>query len=455
MRVFTHDGTALTLLEPPLGKGGEGAVYCIEGHSDKLAKIYLDASDAAARRPKIEAMASISGAIERESSLANVAWPLGALYADSAARQLVGFGMRKVDACGSLDELYEYPPTASSLLDMRDKLDLLVSLADITATLHRFGQVVGDFNTNNIPVLQSRRAVGLVDADSFHASIGGRTYPCTVCMSGYMAPELVRNVRGTTFEACTKPTFTQATDNFSLAVHVFRMLFNGCHPYYCQTMPAANGSVPAPLPVEKRVERGETPFFVDVPGAKVPPYAPDVAMLPSYLRTLFERAFVRGQTNPDARPSAQQWKDALIRFRSELATCQSGRGHGFWNGLSACPYCAADQRCGQNLRKSATVSGAGSSESGAGPLAVAATSSAVAVGQPRSPSTCFHTKQWQHHLVKLLLGVGVLVALCIAFPAIPAVGALLEWLVGGIMNLISTVVMTAFFIVLLFGLLSS
>lgn len=455
MRVFTHDGTALSLPEPPLGKGGEGAVYRIGGYPDKLAKIYLDAGDAAARRPKIEAMASISGVIERESSLANVAWPLGALYADSAARQLVGFGMRRVDMCGSLDELYEYPPTASSLLDMRNKLDLLVSLADVTATLHRYGQVVGDFNTNNIPVLKSRRAVGLVDADSFHTSIGGRTYPCTVCMSGYMAPELVRNVRGTTFEACTKPTFTQATDNFSLAVHVFRMLFNGCHPYYCQTMPAANGSVPAPLPIEKRVERGETPFFVDIPGAKVPPYAPDVAMLPPYLQTLFERAFVTGQADPDARPTAEQWKGALIRYRGELATCQNGHGHGYWSGLSACPYCAADQRCGQNLRKNATASGAGSTESVTRPLAVAVTSSAVAVAQPGALPVCLHTKRWQHRLVMLLLGVGVLAALCIAFPVIPAVGALLEWLVSGVMNLISTLVMTAFFIVLLFGLLSS
>lgn len=349
MQAFTQDGTPLTLIEPPLGKGGEGAVYRIKGHADKVAKIY---ADPAPHQRKIEAMASLSRQFESNDDLRHVAWPLGTLYADPAATQFAGFGMRKVDACASLDDLYEYPPSANAGIGTAEKLDLLVSLAGIADSLHRMGQVIGDFNNNNIPVLQGCHEVGLVDADSFHATIGGTTHRCTVCMSGYMAPELIRNVRKTTFEACTKPTFTRETDNFSLAVHVFRMLFNGCHPYYCQAVPAPNGSVPAPLPVEKRVERGETPFFTDVPGLKAPVYAPDVDMLPPYVKNLFMRAFVTGQHNPSARPSAREWKDALLRFKSELKRCGAQRTHGYWSHLGLCPYCAADARHDSSMRKS-------------------------------------------------------------------------------------------------------
>ena len=58
MVVYTAFGTALTLKEPALGSGGEGAVYEMPGYN-RVAKIYHRADDARRMEPKISAMIRI------------------------------------------------------------------------------------------------------------------------------------------------------------------------------------------------------------------------------------------------------------------------------------------------------------------------------------------------------------------------------------------------------------
>lgn len=342
MIVYTASGRRLELTEPPLGQGGEGAVYRLTAYPERVAKIYRQ--DAESHRQKIEAMVSLSDAVEARPTLRNVAWPLAALYADPQATAFVGFGMRAVDRAFGMDELYEYPAPAGMSVSMAEKVDYLIGLAGVVDELHSLGQVVGDFNDNNLAMTRVGGQVALVDVDSFHATIGGRTYRCEVCMSGYMAPELIRAVRGTTFRDCPGPTFTKQTDRFSLAVHVFRMLFNGVHPYHCVGAVGPRGSVRAPLPLEKRVEQGSSPFFKKAVGVAAPAFAPRLEDFPDYLQELFRQAFVDGRADPDCRPTAAQWKKALTRYRGELSPCRADAAHGYARGAPSCPYCAADRR---------------------------------------------------------------------------------------------------------------
>lgn len=341
MIVYTDSGKALELAEPALGGGGEGDVYLIKGYK-RVAKIYKDAADADSRREKIEAMASFCGRVNGLRELDNVAWPLAALYADPSAKTFVGFGMRRIESDYRLDELYNYPPPSSMRMRMEDKVDYLIDLSSIVDALHSLGQVIGDFNNNNLPVIGGGRKAALVDADSFHTRVGGKVYRCEFCMSGYVAPEVIKNVRGTTYKDCQKETFTINSDNWSLAVHVFRMLFNGIHPYHCQAIPGPTGSLPAPLPQDKRVERGETPFFKNVPGVKAPPYAPEVSAFPDYVVGLFKRAFIDGHSDPSKRPTAAEWKKVLAKYKSELKRCPNEVTHAFHKGAGTCPYCKAD-----------------------------------------------------------------------------------------------------------------
>lgn len=338
MKVFTKSGAMLELKEPPLGKGGEGAVYTIAGHPDKVAKIYV--SDAESRRGKIEAMSTARGVVSKNPALANVAWPLAPLY--DAKGSFLGFGMRRLDSDCKFDLLYEYPVPKGSALPLREKVELLEDMVTVVDALHSLGQVIGDFNNNNLNKVTGALKVGLMDVDSLHASIGWRTYPCEVCAPGYMAPELIRNVRGTTFKDCKLPTFTTETDDFSLAVHVFRMLMNGLHPYHVVKTPAPDGSLPAPVPLDKRVERGETPFFTHVAGAKLPLFAPSADAFPPYLLDAFRRAFVDGQGDPKSRPTASEWRHVLAAYKSELVQCDDDDMHWYWKEAPRCPYCEAD-----------------------------------------------------------------------------------------------------------------
>lgn len=353
MKVYDNAGHELTLNEPALGGGAEGEVYAIKGYS-KVAKIYFDnaESNPESHREKIEAMVSAYPSISKVPELKNVAWPMAALYADKSCTKFVGFGMKEVKGGDHLSKVYAYNPGLSSGYSINDRIGFLIELAEAVSALHRFGHIVGDFNDNNIPVLPGGHAA-LVDVDSFHIHLNNRLFKCEVCLSGYVAPELIRNVRGTTYAKCKKRTFTKETDRFSLAIHVFRNLFNGLHPYHCVVQPDKNGSTPAPIPQDVHVERGETPFFVKVAKVKLPDYAPSVDAFPKYLTDLFRRAFVEGGSNPEKRPTADEWAANLKRYRADIVTSCGNQSHAHWKGANGCPYCAADARlnsaCGKVL----------------------------------------------------------------------------------------------------------
>ena len=345
---YTKGKTKLSL--SPLASGGEGTVYEIMGHPNRAAKLYHNESpdQRSKREAKIDAMVAISQSFvfRRANLLNDIAWPLAPLY--DKFGNFIGFGMNRIAAAAELDDLYAYPSKPNSAVTIKNRVTCLISLCDVIDRLHQTGQVFGDFNPNNIKI-KPDWSVSFVDADSYHVRNSGREYRCVVCAPGYVAPELIRACKGTTYADCPGSTFTRETDRFALAIHIFRMLMNGCHPYICERHLKRTGSAPAPKSTDRRVESGETPFFKSIPNYVAPQYAPDINTLPPYLYDLFRKAFVDGHVNPAMRPSASEWKRALIRYSSELTACRSNHSHYYWKGNSSCPYCASDRRYHQKM----------------------------------------------------------------------------------------------------------
>lgn len=343
MKVYTEAGSLLELKEPPLSAGGEGAVYEIAGYPKKLAKIYHDPSDAQKRQRKIKAMVDIGESQNFVNTHLgdHVAWPLAPLYSDTWS--FVGFGMNRIQASRELDDLYDYPPKRSADVTTEQRVEALISLCRLTHKMHSAGQIIGDFNPNNIKI-KDDWSVGFVDADSCHIQSQGQTYRCVVCAPGYVAPEVIKACAGTTYEDYPGTTFTQESDTFALAIHIFRMLRNGAHPYICERHVTRGGSAPAPVSMDTRVERGDTPFYTTIPGYDIPSYAPTNDAFPDYLNRLWYDAFVTGHHNPKARPTAMQWLTALQRFKAELTACADDPTHFHWKGCINCPYCEADER---------------------------------------------------------------------------------------------------------------
>jgi len=350
MNVYTVTGKAIALKEPALKAGGEGAVYEIIGYPNKVAKIYHDSADAKRRENKINEMVKISEGYSFKSSniTQDIAWPLSPLFDKN--KQFIGFGMNRISASTELDDLYIYPPKQNINVTIEDRITCLISLCDVINELHTAGQVFGDFNPNNIKI-NSDWTVKFVDADSYHVKNAGKEFRCVVCAPGYVAPELIKACKGTTYADCKGTTFTKETDNFALAIHCFRMLMNGCHPYICQRQLKRAGSAPAPKSTDKRVECGETPFFKVVSNHTTPSYAPDINSLPSYIRDLFKKAFVDGHSVPSLRPNAMEWKKALLKYKGEITICKDNSTHYYWKANGVCPYCEADKKYATQMSK--------------------------------------------------------------------------------------------------------
>lgn len=358
MNVYTPSGKAIVLNAKALASGGEGAVYEILGYPKKVVKKYHDSANPGAHEEKISKMVDISrGTSFTKAKLAEViAWPLSPVY--DVGHTFIGFGMNKINAKSELDDLYVYPPKKNVNVTVANKLECAISLCDIVARLHEENLCFGDGNPVNLKI-DDNFNVYFLDADSFHFVRNGKLYKCEVCASGYVAPELIKKCKGTTYAACTEETFNKHTDNFSLAIHIFRLLFNGAHPYICQRQLKRAGSAPAPKSTDKRVECGETPFFKTIPNHTTPNYAPDIKSVPPYIRDLFERAFVAGHTDPSKRPNAREWKAALEKMQKEMKHCTKNHAHDYWSGNKSCPYCEADKRYAEKMNASMALTTTG------------------------------------------------------------------------------------------------
>ena len=101
---------------------------------------------------------------------------------------------------------------------------------------------------------------------------------------------------------------TQKHDRFGLAAIIFQLLFDGCHPF------AAVGNDCTPL---DRIRAGDWPY-TNGSLYRPPPSAPPFRALPQAMQTIFTRTFVEGHWDPTARPTAEEWVEALTQNEKAL-----------------------------------------------------------------------------------------------------------------------------------------
>ena len=144
---------------------------------------------------------------------------------------------------------------------------------------------------------------------------------------------------GKTLDKLPLPTFTVESDLFALAEHIFALLMNGCHPFACAS---SNPNV-FPQPVDN-IRNGFTPVFQKQSGLTIPAYAPEISILPKNIQQYFFRAFVDGNKNPKARPTAEEWYTVLREMKNHLCLCSRNSRHIFSDHLSSCPWCRVNSR---------------------------------------------------------------------------------------------------------------
>ena len=320
------------LTERPVGEGGQAAVYGVETDPELVVKVYREPSDELERRLESMLLLARPDDFLSEDAARHPAltWPTAMVKAPDSGR-VIGYAMRRVGGpehvpLGTLfnpAQRFERFPDIS----WRFLLGIARNLAALLDAVHERGLVLGDVSHANI-VLGQNGYLTFLDCDSmlFTDPRSGEVFPCEFVTAEYAAPELQRDE--------TRDR-SPATDDFSLAVLICRLLLVGDHPFMgirrdeADDEPDVGGNI-----------RDGYSYLVRPDDVGVPPGTFDRAVLPPGVAELVGRAFGPGQDDPAARPTSAQWLEALDEARATVATCPASRLHAYGGHLDACPWCA-------------------------------------------------------------------------------------------------------------------
>jgi len=324
--LFDEQGRRISL-GPELGRGGEAAVYSVEGQPELVAKIYHQ-PPGAEKAEKLSEMVKL----QSERLLALSAWPVGTLFL-AGRRSMAGFLMKNVSRYKDIHLLYnpksrtrEFPARAN----WRFLIHTASNVARAFAAVHNCGHVIGDVNQSNVRVSPETAIVNLVDCDSFQISASGKVYPCEVGVPLYTPPEL----QDTEFREVVR---TPNHDNFGLAVLIFHLLFMGRHPFAGKFLGRGE------MPIEKAIAEQRFAFARDTQLTQMlpPPACITLAHLPEEIGELFMSAFGSDGAG-SVRPDGRRWIAELDALASRLIVCSRNKAHLYFNGLSACPWCSIE-----------------------------------------------------------------------------------------------------------------
>lgn len=328
-------GKRYSIVEPPIGRGGEGAVYKIEGESDKVVKIFNEKRRSNYKHEKLKAMVDFSISEEAKSY---IVWPLDIVYENSC---FAGCVFPLIKNKEDLNTIY----SDKCSFTLYEKITIAKNLCVAINAVHNAGHICGDLNPRNIGVSIDNGKVTIMDVDSFHIVDRNyaRIYRCEVGIPEYMSKEVqLKTHNGLSLSTAPLPTYTKYSDLFALAVHIFQLLMNGCHPYATAIDQTAQTSVSleAPQPNEN-ICNDFCPFIIKKDSYTTPVYAPKFSYLPDSIQKLFSRAFIC--TELTDRPGAIEWYYALTDLQNNLKTCTLNPKHFYPDQLDNCPWCTSDR----------------------------------------------------------------------------------------------------------------
>ncbi|WP_458317268.1 hypothetical protein [Mycolicibacterium brisbanense] len=336
IRLVTGEPITLT---PVLARAGEGAVYGVAQRPDWAAKVFHpDLKGLPTKLDKVAAMVQgpPPGAVQPNGTVV-LTWPSQVLVDDHGP---VGFVMPRIDTATAVEiHTMSNPTNREDPLPSAPQWTRKVSWGHLVNTaanlclavqvVHRVDAVIGDFQERNILVSDTTE-VTLVDCDSMQfTDPSGRRFLCGVGRPEFTAPELA----GVDLRACPRG---KSSDLFALALHIHQLLMAGNHPFMRGNW-TAGGEQPDALSLAR------SGSWAGGPGSalRTHPLAPPVTFLPNEIQRLFVRAFTDGAQDPLARPSAEEWRGALLRMR--VGVCPRGT-HQIPVGAPTCPWCAIDEQ---------------------------------------------------------------------------------------------------------------
>lgn len=318
-QVFDSLGQQYDLEESPIGEGGQGAVYRVQGQPRRIVKLMSRARDPEALRGHFAAL--------RRMSLQDlhVARPISVLKAPD-----VGYVAEFLDGMSPILSLMR-PPQGRELLPwyietggLRRRLRLLAHAGEALAGLHTRGLIYMDISPNNIFVSSAPHALEawLIDLDNLcYTSELGKSFFTPF----FGAPEVVKGREG-----CTS-----LSDAWAFAVLVWNTLTLN-HPLIGDHV---NDGEPE---LEEQALRGELPWVahssndlnLSTTGL------PHELVVSRRLLALARRAFEEGVEEPLRRPSVSEWVSELHAAADQTRACAACGSTALANAPD-CPWCGA------------------------------------------------------------------------------------------------------------------
>lgn len=236
--------------------------------------------------------------------------------------------------------------------DLTKFIHICLNLSRGVRRLHAAGLAHSDLSYKNCLVDPKDGKACIIDVDGL--VVPGLYPPDVVGTPDFIAPEVVATFN---LEKSQRKLPCRATDLHALAVLIYQYLFHR-HPLRGRKVWSQEDDV------QERLEMGEKALFIENPNdrsnsfddrdkddmKRLQPWC-DVAKLPytsmgPYLKEMFEKAFIEGLHNPSARPSANDWEDAILKTADLIQTCSNPNcvnKYFVYNNQArpACPCCGA------------------------------------------------------------------------------------------------------------------
>ncbi|KHG39122.1 WD-40 repeat-containing serine/threonine protein kinase, partial [Aphanizomenon flos-aquae 2012/KM1/D3] len=318
-------GKSITLLGKEIANSGEAKVWRTN-QNGYLAKIYH--SPTPERVQKLAVMIA-NPPTEPNSHLHHVsfAWPKSALK--NAQGDCVGFLMPEIKDGKELINVYNYSLRKASKLeiDWRFLHTTALNIVSIIEALHAAGYVLGDIKQQNI-LVNNRALPSIIDTDSFQVKNpkNGKVYRCLVGSPGYTPPELM----GKDFASIEQ---TEVHDRFRLGVIIYQLLFSGNNHFQGKWTGA--GENPEP---DEIIRRGLWLYSANSLIEPVPRTIPMIIVHPA-IRECFLKCFNDGHKNPNLRPTAREWLEALRTGNDNLTICGRVDSHYYSRTFGNCYWC--------------------------------------------------------------------------------------------------------------------
>ena len=327
-------GKSITLLKE-IANSGEAKVWRTN-QNGYLAKIYH--SPTPERVQKLAVMIA-NPPTEPNSHLHHVsfAWPKSALK--NAQGDCVGFLMPEIKDGKELINVYN-PQRRQALklqIDWRFLHTTALNIVSIIEALHAAGYVLGDIKQQNI-LVNNRALPSIIDTDSFQVinPKNGKVYHCLVGSEGYTPPELI----GKDFDSIEQ---TEVHDRFRLGVIIYQLLFGGNNPFHGTWTGA--GEIPDinELICQGLWVNGSTNLIAAV--ARTIP----LEIVHPEVQQCFLRCFNDGHKNPNFRPTARKWLEALKVGNDRLTICGRVDSHYYSRTYGKCYWCDRSTNLGVDI----------------------------------------------------------------------------------------------------------